>query len=203
MRIWMIADLNLLEAMQAAPVLYCDPARISFPEFLPAYTWMGQQMALRIPCYHGHLPWWAWHQWEPGRAKPDLRARTLHNGFAPGAPLVRMELEIPAEEVTLSDFELWHFILNRRYLGWTEEEGNAVERAWKGRIPNEILEASWERIFLLHYPPEADIWLGAIAASRVQATFETLRLADVRTVTHCLARPPRVYGYASLPVEGR
>lgn len=195
MRLWMIAERAVWERLQRDGCLRVDPARTEH-DFRLAYDWMRRQMALRIPGYRGGYPWWAWIQWDPARARPDLRARENHY-FAPGTPCVRLELELPDAEVLASDFDLWHCVLNNSYLGWSEAEDqwwNCLPAAERSR---EALERSWERIFALDHPQADPAWLGTVRAERIQGVFEMLRARDVVRVTAFVSRPVRWPGAIS------
>ena len=66
------------------------------------------------------LPLWAWFQWE-GRSKkrPDLR----FSGHIPhGETGVLIKFHAEASAVFLSDFELWHYVLNYWYLPHSNED---------------------------------------------------------------------------------
>ena len=186
MRLWTIQPVETFTRLQREKVLYVDEHTVP-EEFRHAYDWMREQMARRIPGYGGHYPWWGWVN------RPDLR-RSGH--LPPGTKGVRLELEVPDAEVLLSDFDAWHCVLNRSYLALTEEEDEAWEARFRSAVPDpyawpppepwysEIL-ASWERIFDLHALAATD-WRGG--ERHLQATFECLRLADVRRVKPFVAR---------------
>ena len=73
------------------------------------------------------MPIWAWYQWEGSRRKPDLRA----SGYLPkGEPGVRLELRVADDRVLLSDFDLWHYVLNYWYLPKSEKAGEALRTNW-------------------------------------------------------------------------
>jgi hypothetical protein len=179
------------ERLQAEGGLWVDPSQPGFMEGMAdhrgAYDWLREQMSLRVPGYTGRYPWWAYE--EP---KPNLR-RFRHQ-LNPGARFVRLELAVPAEEVLLSGYSDWHFVLNRWFLAVTEEEQAAwfaemdalkrdcgvdpystasLPEPWETR-----LRASWEVMFDVETRRHLNT---------VQATFEQLRLADVRGVTEFMA----------------
>lgn len=187
MRLWMIASADLWEALQRDKELFCDAERI-YRDFQEAYDWMRRQMAKRLPVYQGQYPWWAWAQWEAARPQPDLRARRMHNGFEPGSWCVRLELDVPEAEVLLSDFGLWHVVLNNGYCGLNEAETDAWYQLLPEQQNREVQETSWEQVFDLEHADDDPEWTGGKATS-IQAVFEVLRLADVRRVTHFRARP--------------
>lgn len=187
MRVWTIQPVELLVRLEAERVLYVDPPCVP-REFRHAYDWMCAQMERRILGYRGHYPWWGWHI-----SRPDLR----QSGHLPrGTRGVRLELELKPAEVLLSDFDAWHFVLNRGYLAYSEEEDEVWYRRFEAAVPDRWawplpeswhsdLLTSWERIFDLEALAASDYWDGE---HYIQATFETLRLADVRKRTPFVAR---------------
>lgn len=82
--------------------------------------------------------------------KPDLR-RTEFNNYI-GENVV-LELEIPDDEVLLSDEENWHYALNNRYLHDVTDDENKWDEvdAWFDNLPFDeqetIKRKSWEQIF--------------------------------------------------------
>ncbi len=189
MRVWTIQPVEVLERLEAEQVLYADPARIP-EEFRHAYDWMRAQMERRIPGYRGHYPWWGWHS-----PRPDLR----RSGHLPrGTRGVRLELELEPAEVLLSDFDAWHAVLNWGYLALSEDEEEVWYRRFEAAVPDRFRRAwplpepwwsdilsSWERIFELEALAASGYWRGE---RYIQATFEALRLADVRRCTPFVAR---------------
>jgi len=187
-RVWTIQPLVVLERLERERVLYADPAQVP-PEFRHAYDWMRAQMQRRIPGYGGRYPWWGWHS-----PRPDLR----RSGHLPrGTPGVRLELWLDPAQVLLSDFDAWHAVLNQGYLALSEDEDEAWYRRFEAAVPDRWawpppepwhsdIFASWERIFDLEALAASDDW--AAGPRYIQATFEALRLADVRRHTHFGAR---------------
>jgi len=90
------------------------------------YEWLAEQMSQRIsprPTTDA-FPLWGWYQCTGAKRKrPDLRQRSH---VPRGTKAVRLEIELPDEDVLLSDFEMWHVPLNRQYLAVTAKE----DREW-------------------------------------------------------------------------
>lgn len=92
---------------------------------------------------------------------PDLRA----SGHLPsGTAGVRLELEVDPDEVLLSDFDLWHYVLNYWYLPTSASDGNRFQRElaavglsfYRSRpLPDakyhDEIVSSWDRIFALDW----------------------------------------------------
>ena len=188
MQVWTIQSVEVLAQLKEERVLHADPVRVP-KEFRQAYGWMRAQMKQRLPHYDGHHPWWGWYS-----PRPDLR----HSGhLARGTQGMRLELELDPAEVLLSDFDAWHAVLNRGYLGFSEAEDDAWYGRFEAAVPNrwtwpppepwysDIL-TSWERIFDLETLTASEYWQSE--PRYIQATFEALRLVDVRKCTPFVAR---------------
>lgn len=188
MRLWMIAATDLWQELQRSEQLLCNPEYIDLNWFQAAYDWMRRQMERRLLDYRGYYPWWAWTQWESGHPRPDLRSRSLHGGFAPGAMCVRLELEIPRHEILCSDYNLWNIVLNEGYIALNKDEYEYWEHLPLEQQTKEALEMSWTRIFDLEHNGADPKWIHS-KATKIQAVFEVLRLADVRRITYFRARP--------------
>ena len=151
-------------------------------DWLEAYRWMMVQMAERIPGYRGQFPIWAWQS-----PKPDLRTAMCNHW---PRPAVLVEWRAPVESVLLSNFYLWHSVLNKWYLSMTEAEGEAwnerarqvtgLQHASYEELPEDLRECvhqSWQRIFNTdseNYDPD---WLGN--DPRVQAVVPEMRFDQV------------------------
>jgi hypothetical protein len=99
-------------------------------DYLAPYTWMAEQMDRRLKTPRPSptvMPLWAWYQWDgPRRRKPDLRAvRFWH---PKGERAIRVECQVQDERVLLSDYELWHYVLNYWYLPKTQADGDAFDK---------------------------------------------------------------------------
>lgn len=163
-------------------VLRGDPLRICDPSFTSAYGWMSARMSERLkPPSEGAPAWplWAWARWR-GMPRPDPAAEEFL-----GQDLWMVGFEVPAEEVLLSGFEAWHYVLNGWYLpdlavpdeGEREQEDfdASLEKAgvdWRSRLWPEPWEKarteSWSRIF----DPVPEV-------AYVQATFWEIRAQSV------------------------
>lgn len=165
-------------------------------EFLGPYTWMAKQMEHRLKTPRPSktaLPIWAWHQWERvDRRKPDLRS----GGYLEkGEQGVRVELDVADDRVLLSDFDLWHYVLNYWYLPDSERDGDLFEGnlARAGLALNGCdhdhplsnlqfrrqIEGSWERIFDLSWSDRKQAIASPPEKKSIQATLWELLLDDV------------------------
>jgi len=173
-------------------------------EFLAPYAWMAKQMerTLRTPRPSASaMPVWAWYQWEGERRKPDLRIA----GYLPkGEPGVRVECQVAEERVLLSDFDLWHYVLNYCYLPKSEKDGKAFEKkldrdglsfyGYNHQHPlphtgyRQEIERSWERMFDLTWVDRGQAIASPPKKKSIQATLWELVLDDVVRVREFTAR---------------
>ena len=130
MQLWMICPWQTLETLRAASELHCKPLHQDRQGKL-AYDWMRALMRRRICGYKGPSMWWAWHTIHGIQSsRPDLRSRRWH-WDPPGSTWARIGIDVPEEEVLLSEFHLWHAPLNRTYCSYNEAEHDE----WWARHP--------------------------------------------------------------------
>ena len=158
MRLWTIQGIAIYEQLQREGVAYCTkPVMGDEPIFLRAYHWMAEQMRKRIgepPIKGIEYPMWAWYQYNSAKDnKPPRSPRNMIEGVN-----VYMEIEIPDNEVLLSDFGSWHAPLNEGPIDdWKRiyKETDKLDKE-AGRIlrfdeyPLHIqkeIEKSWEAVF--------------------------------------------------------
>ncbi len=198
MILWMIQEESVWETWQKRGVIRADGRRID-RDVRQAYRWMTRQMEQRIgPRPAGvNYPVWAWSQCEDARRpRPDLRSSDL---LPPGCRGVRVEFETDESNVLLSDFELWHYVLNYWYLGRSWADCRRFERrvrasgfdayARDDRQTSPLastVEESWERIFDLNWSQRS------MASPRheksIQATLWEISLEAVSRVRHFVSR---------------
>lgn len=132
MILWTIQPEELYRSIIETGTYICDPKQCSMPEFTEMYDWLAEQMKIRIgmPPEGVVYPVWAWYQNRGKRQKPDLRSERWANGYA-GDKLVCLEIEVPDEQVLLSDFDAWGLILNNALISETEAEDCEQERIYQ------------------------------------------------------------------------
>lgn len=153
------------------------------PEFSDHYDWLVNRMSERIgpPPVGITYPVWAWYKQAGKRSKPDLRRERW--GYGPGdEDYTCMELDVPDEEVVLSDFDLWSLVLLNALISETEED-SSLESYYES-LPEEQKEEfkrkNWEQFFdikLIH-----NGWI--TRGEWVQATFWELKKEYIRKVVH-------------------
>ncbi len=201
-KLWTIQRLQQWKEFEHSGILRADQTWI-WPEFLPAYQWMVAQMQARLgePPAGVAYPIWAWYQWlDADRRRPDLRCRAY---LGKGQVGVRIEFTKPADQILLSDFDLWHLPLcYRSYIGDNEADTLKVEEQLRCELkeggiavddfenyPPERktkIEKSWNRIF---DPSFNDPYWGGVWSKRsIQATLWQVSLDEVIKVTRFTAR---------------
>jgi len=189
--------MEVWKRLQSVGTLRADLRHVE-SNFLASHEWMARQMhqRLRVRPPRDSLPVWAWYQWQSeGRKKPDLRS----SGHLPkGERGVRIKFERDDRLVLLSDFELWHYVLNYWYLPQSEVDGESFESELSEQglsfyatkplpLPyHQRIEKSWERIFDMEWAVEG---LAAPKAEKViQATLWELRIKDVKSCEEFISR---------------
>lgn len=187
MRVWTVQPVELYDKLKEVAVLHADFAKSEYAdadEFRRAYDWLADQMRNRVgsPPPGVTYPFWAWHTLEWKHKKLDLRTMAFRYYSDPS---VCMELEIPDDQVLLSDVDAWNLVLNDAYIGdATNQDELDEEWDWIESLPDEEATAlkrqSWDKA--LDVSPFDDGW--TVRGSFIQATFWELRLDDVRGVRY-------------------
>lgn len=128
------------------------------PERRRAYTWMREQMRLRLPWVSGDYPVWAWTEEKHKSFQPDSRWGEL------GSQMVEVGFEVPDNRVLLSDFSAWHLVLNDQAI--LDDDG-----LYSLGISEEVKTASWERIFNL--PSMVPDWSDGTVQACVDRVFQS------------------------------
>ena len=194
-KLWTMQTRDVWESLQRTGVYRTDTALCWMAEELPhAYSWLAREMTKRVgpPPQGVDYPVWAWYMQNGRHKKPDLRSERW--GYGPGdEDYCCIELEIAPQRVLLSDFDVWHSVLNNGLISDTEEEDVALEAFHESLADAEktaYKEKNWERVFDIS--PLNNNW--TTRGEWVQATFWELRREDVRAVrffrTGKYKRPP-------------
>ena len=128
---WTIQSSEKWNEIQEKGYLTGNPNFI-WSDFIGAYHWMMKKMSEYIPNYKGEYPVWLWTE------KPDLRRKGALNRGEEG---ILLKIDIEESRVLHSDFEAWHFVLNKHYfdLEQIEEDNREFDQS--------EIEKSWEMIF--------------------------------------------------------
>ncbi len=187
MRLWTIQNENAYaELMNTGELTANEQHLFCQDDFRYAYDWMAKKLSERVPAPAGvRYPIWAWYQWEGKRGRRDLRSGGL---AVRGEKCVQLELEIPDEQILLSDFDVFHMVLNYAYIAVDEADDNLFD-AWSAALGvsrDEIRSAasvsssvltvrdriikSWDGVFDL--TKEDDNWMyGKNENKSIQAVF--------------------------------
>ena len=119
--------------------------------FISAYKWLISVMETKIKKpIQAEYPIWGWYKYN-GKNKLDLRQHTKfypHNSYA-------ITLDIPDDQVLLSDYESWHAVLNKWILHSLDNEKDFDKndehfdelRKSDPNKYNELMIQSWYHIF--------------------------------------------------------
>lgn len=194
MRVWTVQPLLVWKRLQEAGTLRVDPTCFPYDAYIPwQYEWIAARMQERIPGHQGGLPWWAYCQ------KPDLR--WVRHGRPHGRPEVRIELEV--DHALSFPSWAWDIVYSRDFLTFTKHDYDSWTRLLRLAIPDEdlwplpkpwqcALEASWLHLFHPALPLHQWADTSDTDPVRTEAVFETLRLQDVRAVTHFIGNNRRL-----------
>lgn len=141
MLLWTIQNKIAYDHLLTNGVLRADEQHLFCEDnLLYAYQWISVQMLQRIgnPPVNVNYPVWAWYKWEGVRKRLDMRSHRCWT--EKGIPIVLLTIDVPDNLVLLSDFNMWHHVLNDSYLPLSEED--EIENP----TTTEKLE-SWNKIF--------------------------------------------------------
>lgn len=195
MRLWTIQAEPAFYLLQETRQLIVERS-FADPDFWGAYDWMAAMMDERIGSAPGLdvVPIWAWYQFESSqKKKPDLRYSCL---LPTGTVGYRIEIDVPEKNYLLSDFQLWHQVLNYGYIAENEEDEIEFDAlsdhknfSWSKLPPTRIdkkMKRSWNRVFDWH---SCSHYWGIDDSNRqIQASMWKIELADVRCVDRFIAR---------------
>lgn len=153
-----------------------------------SYDWLVGEMIKKIgkPPSGVHYPLWAWHTLDGKRNKPDLRM----GGYAKrGERQVLIEFEIPDDKVVLTDFCLWHFVLNDFWIIDAVDDNEWEEKhKWfenHSQEEQKILKVkSWQKVFDTHKAESKFTQTGY----DIQATFWELKREWVISTREFIAK---------------
>lgn len=193
MRLWTIQPVEVLEEINRLGYYICNPKKAMYisdkeVNFKSSYDWLIIEMEKRIGKRPNGVsyPVWAWHTRDWQYKKPDLRQAGYDT---PGTKCVCIELEVPDSEVVLSDYDVWHFILNDWYFdnSMNEEEWDSKHKYYDRLSPEKKLEKklkSWQGVFNIT-PYESD-WF--CRGRYIQATFWVLKSSYIKKVQYFVAK---------------
>ena len=193
MRLWTCQPWSVVEKVVKDGSFVCNPKKSTYINdkiFREAYEWLIQQMIKKIgkSDYHAVYPIWAWY-FVSGEIPDFTKWDYLGNSETD----VWIELEIPEDRVVLTDYSMWHCVLNRSINYKANYINNISDEEWKRRTMEEdnyyyslsrekrerYMKDSWERIF---YKPG-----DTFVPPDIQASFWEIRKSDIVRVLTVLA----------------
>ncbi len=193
MYLWSIQEEDVWQIIQETGIFCCDPYKSNMlkpmedeligkklePQFEAAYEWLAEQMEQRIGKRPEgvRFPVWAWYKYG-GKRKSDLRKVRWSYGNG-GQRFVCLELEVPDDQVLLSDHDEWHAVLNRWPVTDTEEESDRYDEFLEkadAATAEAFYKENWQRVFDI--TPFENDWKRR--GKNVQATFWELKREYVK-----------------------
>ncbi|MEE9406544.1 MAG: DUF3841 domain-containing protein [Polaribacter sp.] len=188
MKLWTIQPIEFYDELIINGKIRCSKKNIDY-HFKESYSWMIVQMENKIGKRYNKktYPIWSWCQFKNSEYKrPDLRT----SGFLPkGTKGVRIEFEKPETEILLSDFDLWHYVLNYWHIADDKKQELEFDKLLKAsslkftdkekyssKLKN-ILESSWNKIFDMDY--DSVYVADEFKRKKIQATFWTLKSTEI------------------------
>lgn len=190
MRLWTVQPIEVYDNILKYGEYKCAPAKaelLSYKEFKKAYKWLSEKMnEKKLAPTNVFYPVWAWHTRDWKHKKPDLRNIGL--GIK-REKSVCLEIEIPDDEVFLTDFDAWHFILNDTFVPKSENEKDwEIEWDLYDKMNPEEKEKyklnSWNEVF--NISPFENDWM--TRGKYIQATFWKLKKENIVKVQFFTAR---------------
>lgn len=146
------------------------PDNLKIPQdFIRAYKWYMRQAGL--PRY----PIWIWKE------RPDLRKyRTIQDSNLKKGKVkfALLKLEIPDHLILLTDFGLWHMVLNNQPICYNEKEFNKLAKASQKQI-----EATWKRIIYKNensYQKFDSKWIGKVELQGIVAKITPSMILEIK-----------------------
>ncbi len=108
MRLWTLQDEDVYNTVMTEGQYRCIASKsecLKDDRFKRAYDWLVTKMEEKLGMVPKGVvyPVWAWLK------KPDMRK---HNFYPKGMKIYRIQFEIDLKDIFLTDYNLWHFVLN-------------------------------------------------------------------------------------------
>ena len=190
MKLWTIQPKKVLEIILSKGSFSCDENNKKFQnDFKSSYDWLVSKMDSR-GIYHPEelsYPIWAWYRYDGKNELPNILEDEDY--FSKEEKYVWIELEVPIKEVLLSDYNAWHYVLNKWYLddSKNEEEWTKIQEEYDAKPFDEretLMIKSWDKIFNIDIfeiiNEEGNTWISN--GKNVQATFWKIKKEYVKNV---------------------
>ena len=153
----------------------------SIPEFNFAYDFLSNYMREKIGGVEDvKYPVWAWQKWED--EKPSIEKLGSSAGI-PGQELALLTLDVPEDEVVLSDFDRWSLVICDCLLSNSEEEDDRINAEYEALPENqqeEYKRQNWRRCFDIEKVDNDWVSCG----HSIQATFWVLKKEYVKNIEY-------------------
>jgi hypothetical protein len=169
---WTVQSLEKWIKIKELGFLEGDRDNIMDEYYAEYYHWMMKQMSKRLKNYKGEYPIWLWTK------RPDLRQRG-HIGI--GKKGVLLKVEIDEKDVLLSDFMVWHVVLNNGVIFLSDDE----ERLYDEGKSDLIKEKSWERVFDLELLKSMTDWTDL---EQLQGTTGRINIKNIKLIKEFTGR---------------
>lgn len=127
---------------------------ICFEDFRRPYEWLNKTLSKKNKHFKkNEYHFWGWIE------KPDLR--THRHYMEKNKTYNLLTLNIPDELIVLSDYQLWHFVLNgsllykseKQYKQFSQKHKMDYHNYWKlsNKKMKKEIEESWEEIFKVKF----------------------------------------------------
>ena len=159
--------LTVWQIIQAKHYYHTDPNNLDVmthldQSFADAYEWLINQFSQRIPkTNQATIPIWWW-------LDNGVRPKKFQENMPPKPIKIIIEANYPDNQVLLSDFEKWHYVLNKWYLpkdinNDSEDYYDQIDQWFDNLSQQEQqiqMQKSWQRIFDLNgqWPIQANTW---------------------------------------------
>ena len=156
-RLWTFQPLEILDVLEENGTFICDENKSTYLQensFKHAYNWLAKQMTLFIGKKPKNVkyPIWAWYLVDSANTQPKACHFSLYD---PEEDLskVCLELEVPLNQVMLTDYDAWHNVLNSDYYSTLTGDDWEKEMDWIDmqdlKLRNYLIKKSWEKIILI------------------------------------------------------
>lgn len=153
MKVYTLQHIDVLKTLNKTGVYYTNEAYICEETFKEAYNWLNSMgYKYRPKTWHGTRPVWLWLK------RPDMRLyRYISTPNAPKREVqVLLTFDIPESELLISEFGLWHSVLNSFPVAVNEKDSRKWDKILKPyggyfseKVPKTVKAAvlkSWEKI---------------------------------------------------------
>ena len=153
MKVYTIQNAEIIKSLNSKGFYSTDSRFICDESFLEPYQWLTNKAKTIISGWNTPRPIWVW------KDRPDLRShRFCSDPENPNniIPSVLITLEIPREKILFTDFDLWHYVLNRCPVPYTPQEDAILSKKFENTSfvsLNDldpklkiILTSTWDRI---------------------------------------------------------